>query len=200
MNYIRFSFEKCSESDFISFWGRFYRDQDNKYENHIKHEGLLEAIDIRHLLEWKNQSKLSGPKRKVARRAEKELDTFRKLRSQSEINSKELSDFWHTVSCIVKSGIVWKAFLFHIARPSEYPILDQHVVRSYHYLSTRERKEIPKNATKEEYLELVKNYGIFFRKLKSMSGKEDREIDRALLCFGQFLKQYPQAFDARVLH
>lgn len=200
MNYIRFGFERCSESDFISFWERFYRDLDNKYENHIKHEGLLEAIDIRHLLEWKNQSKLSGPKRKVARRAEKELNRFRELRSQPEISPKDESDFWHTVSCIVKSGTAWKAFLFHIARPSEYPILDQHVVRSYYYLSTGERREIPKNATKEEYLELVKSYGIFFRNLKRMSGKEDREIDRALLCFGQFLKQYPQAFDARGFH
>jgi hypothetical protein len=44
MNCIRFGFEKCSESDFISFWERFYRDPDNKYENHIKHDRLNELI------------------------------------------------------------------------------------------------------------------------------------------------------------
>jgi hypothetical protein len=40
MNYIRFEFEKCSESDFISFWERFYQDSDDKYENHIKKSRL----------------------------------------------------------------------------------------------------------------------------------------------------------------
>lgn len=194
MNHVRFGFQKCSESDFISFWERFYQDLDKKYENHIKHDGSLEAIDIRHLLEWKNQSKLSRPKMKVARKAENELNRFRELRSLPEITPKDESDFWETVSWMVKSGTAWKAFLFHIARPSEYPILDQHVVRAYYYLTAGERKEIPKNATKEEYLELVTSYRTFFRNLKVVSGKSDRQIDRALLCFGQFLKRYPQAF------
>lgn len=81
----------------------------------------------------------------------------------------------------MKTGLVWKVYLLHIARPNDSPIVGQHVLKAYHYLTTGKIAKPPQT------LETYKTYKNFFHKITKETGKEPREVDKALITFGQYL-------------
>jgi hypothetical protein len=180
---------KCSENDFVSFWAQFYvtRVPDSVYQDHISGE-RLEREDITCLLEWKNQGKLSRRKEEVMKNIVDHLERINSFR----LGRIDIATYHKAVSSFVKTGFVWKAFLFHIARPKQFPILDQHVLRAYTYLTRLQvpAKELYRAFDLETYLALVESYQGFFNDLCQRSGKDNRAVDKALFCFGQLLKRY----------
>lgn len=134
------------------------------------------------LLEWKNGGLLSNAKKQIAFKIMENLEEFNRFRTLGKVNDRDFDRFWNFISSIVKTGLVWKVYLLHIARPDDYPIIDQHVLRARHFLTCGEISE------PEQSLSTYSSYKEFFFKVVKESGKESREVDKALMSFGQYLK------------
>jgi hypothetical protein len=182
--FLKFEAKHCGPEEFISYWAKFYDEgkyPDSDYEKNLMRGGKLEKSNIVPLLEWKNGRPLSDKKRRIAQRIIRNLEKFNKFRFMEEVSEKDFRQFWDFTSRIVESGLVWRVYLFHIARPDDYPIIDQHVLRTYHFLTKGEITE-PK-----QLLETYLSYRDFFFELARKSGKRYREVDKALMSFGQYL-------------
>jgi len=184
MNLFRFDITECSEAEFVSSWARFYEEgkyPDSIYKANLNQGRPLQQANIKPLLEWKNGRPLSKKKQEIAIKVIKNLPRFNEFRFLTKVTAMKFEQFWRLLSNIVKTGLVWRVFLFHITRPEDYPIVDQHVLRAYHYLIRG------KVAEPEQTLQSYESYRTFFRDLVDKSGKEHRQVDKALMCFGQFL-------------
>jgi len=184
MNLFKFDIAGCSEVEFVSFWARFYEEgkyPDSIYKANLNQGRPLQQANIKPLLEWKNGRPLSKKKQKIAIKIIKNLPRFNEFRFLTKVPAMGFEQFWRLLSNIVKTGLVWRVFLLHITRPEDYPIADQHVFRAYHYLISG------KIAEPEQTLQRYESYRTFFRNLVDRSGKEHRQVDKALMCFGQFL-------------
>lgn len=142
----------------------------------------MTAKNIQYLLEWKNANPLSKKKQVQAQKLKDNKSFLNRFRKLPEISTDELEKFWVLVSSIIKTGIVWRVFILHITRPTDYPIVDQHVLRAWNYLITGSVKEPEKNWDNYE------KYRIFFLDIARQSGNDFRTVDRALMAFGQFLR------------
>jgi len=194
MRFFRFDIVECSDSEFVSFWSRFYEEgkyPDSIYKINLNEGKPLEQANIKSLLEWKNGKPLSGKKKEIAAKAINNLRVFNEFRLLTQVTSTEFERFWRLVCDIVKAKLVWRVFLLHMARPEDYPIVDQHVLRAHHYLTHGEIAE------PEQMLQSYESYRTFFRKLVEKTGKEHRQVDKALMCFGQFLKSQFSKRDSR---
>ena len=185
MNFFKLNFQTCSITDFISFWNKCYNEgrySDKDYEKNLNREGLLTPENVQYLLEWKNANRLPRKKQAIADGIKSKITKVNEFRQMSEVSDDEFEKFWSFISTIVKSGIVWKVFLLHISRPSDYPIVDQNVLRAWRFLVENNVEETKKT------LANYRKYRVFFFELATQSGKDLREVDRALMAFGQFLK------------
>lgn len=185
MRPVKLYVKSCSLEEFVSFWAKLYNEgryPDSIYENNLRKDGLLQENNIIPLLEWKNGRPLPNTKKKIALKIKQNLEKFNLFRSLKEVGKEDFERFWDFISGIVKTGLVWRVYLLHIARPDDYPIVDQHVLRAYHFLTHCEITE-PKQT-----LETYNSYREFFFKIANESSKEFREVDKALMSFGQYLK------------
>ena len=187
------NFQTCSAADFISFWNKCYNEgkySDEDYEKNLNIKGLLAPHNIQYLLEWKNAKPLPRKKQPITDRIKNKITEVNEFRQLSEVSEDKFEEFWAFLSTIIKSGIVWKVFLLHVSRPSDYPMVDQHVLRAWSFL-TKNKIEDP-----EKTLENYRKYRIFFFELANQCRTDLRSIDRALMAFGQFLRS--QFFQKRV--
>jgi len=182
---VKLDIKPCLLKEFISFWAQFYNESqypDTTYKENLRKGKMLQENNITPLLKWKNGRPLSNAKKQIAVKITKNLEEFNRFRSLGEVANGEFAKFWKFVSSIVKTGLVWKVYLLHIARPDDYPIIDQHVLRAYHFLTYGEISE------PEQSLSTYNSYKEFFFKVAKESGKEFREADKALMSLGQYLK------------
>lgn len=174
----------CSLKEFIEFWAQFYDEgkyPDSIYEANLNKSGKLQKDNIIPLLEWKNGQPLSKAKRNIAQKVMNNLQKFNDFRALKTVSQEDFKQFWELVSNIVKTGLVWKVYLLHIARLDDYPIVDQHVSRAHRYLTTGKITEPPQT------LETYNVYKNFFHRSTKETDKEHREVDKALMTFGQYL-------------
>lgn len=185
MTPFKFDLLQCSSPEFVSFWERFYQAgkySDSVYEINLNRGKDLREGNIKPLLEWKNGRPLSNRKQQIVRRTVEHLSDLNDFRRPAQVTSTQQQRFWEVVSKIVMSGVVWRVFLAHVARPDDYPILDQHVLRSFHYLEHGKLLRSIKPSL-EDYLLYVE----FFRNLCQRNNTSQRQVDKALMAFGQFL-------------
>jgi len=173
---------KLNWKKFINFWSRFYSDSQNLdkklYYPYISNKGLLKDNSLKNLWRWKMQVHFKNRNNQRAlilmEQNKKNIINYRK-------SNPSFSDLYDFSKKIFKNGIVYSIFLIHICRPEEYPIFDQHVFRSFIFIT---RKEIiDKPETKEDYLEYRKFVFSIHKKHKI----DLRKIDKGLMAFGQFL-------------
>jgi hypothetical protein len=184
MNFFKLNLEPVSANEFVSNWSKFYNEgkyPDKKYEENLNRNGPLEPHNIQFLLEWKNGKPLPKPKQKIADKVKGEIFVLNEFRRIPKITNEDFEEFWSFVSSIISYGIVWKVFLFHISRPDDYPIVDQHVLRAWKFLT--EKQIIEPDQTLENY----DKYRDFFFGLAHQSQKDFRSVDQALMTLGQFL-------------
>lgn len=81
---------------------------------------------------------------------------------------------------------VWKIFLLHIIKPVIYPIYDQHIHRTFHYIHNEDWSNISNDTITnrdkekfyfEKYLPFIQNSNL----------KDLKQLDEAFFAFGQFL-------------
>ena len=205
-------FDLNSVKQFVNYWSKHYSydtikafdsDEVIQYINELNLGNNLTEQNIKRLLRWKDpwmltEEKISEPKKgkknkKVLSVIEK-TDYINKFR-QSKINEKE---FKTETEMIFPSGLVWQIFLFHIARPFEYPIADQNVFRAF---STQKHTAIPEDWEgythyMDYFFQIAISSGIIAKKPKGHEPdikeivKSLKTVDNTLFAFGQFLSSY----------
>ena len=183
---------------FVAFWNQFYddtirsidSDQPISYIDELNLGNELTERNIKQLLRWKTRGRLADDRRVLNKRDY--INDFRFGR-KNEADFKEIA--WE----IFPSGFSWPIFLFHIARPFEFPIADQNVFRAF---ATMKQREISndwdgyRDGYKSFFFEIAVSAEII---AQPPNGDEPnirdivselKRVDNALFVFGRFLKSY----------
>lgn len=180
MNFILLSTKPANVKEFIDFWFRFYTDSnENNYSENIKKISFNRDA-LFSLFEWKNGSKLSNRKMKsFEEKIFTKLKIINSLKTSTDFDLSEFLEEFKNVSAI------WKIFLLHIIKPSEYPIFDQHVYRAFCFIKYSKIEELPYNNKVKEKIYFEK-YLPFFKRVRR--GCSTKKFDESLWSFGKFLK------------
>lgn len=170
-------------NEFVKKWSPIYSySNEKKYEEHIS-KGLEEKESFIELFKWKNgtgdviyEKKLSS----ILNYWEK-VEVLKHLKNHFdwELFEKEFEP--------QKSSTIWKLFLLHIMSPSEFPIFDQHVYRSFRFFTNGKIEEIPTNS-KTKYQLYKMEYIDWFNQLKNEFNEVPKKMDESFFSFGQMLK------------
>jgi len=183
---------------FIQYWGSVYDNfnsninyrEDEYYWNNIgiKDHKLIPLIkeNIDCLFLWKYGRKLFQSEINILENVKRRIDEVNKFRKIPMPTMEEFKDFYQNVAleCIKTKAPVISLFIVHIAHPFKFPIIDQHVIRAYKYMSSEDKSEV----NPKEYIKIYKYYIKFFNELLAKSKLTSRKIDKALWAFGKFLK------------
>lgn len=178
--------KKLNWPEFIKFWSQFYNNSghlDEKfYYPYINDSSKEDFLD--RLWHWKMGVHFHNRNNQRALRViKKEKEAIRDFR-KSNPSFEKLFNFARE---IFRTGVVYPVFLIHICKPDKYPIFDQHVFRAFIFLTTKEIINKPEDA--QDYL----RYRDFVFKIHKKHKIGFRNIDKALMVFGQFLNN-PQKF------
>jgi len=188
MKFFKFKYEQCTAEEFVDFWKRFYDEgkyPDEEYKEHLNENGLLERDKIQRLWEWKNGTPLSEKKQPIIERTIEKLPEINRYRSLNEITEDDIRNL-RQVAEYITNGFIWQIFVLHMAKPKYFPIFDQHVFRAFKYLTTGKLVERRNYSFDVDYM----NYRRHFFELVELSKKRIREVDQALMAFGQYLPNY----------
>lgn len=163
--------------NFIEFWSSLY-DYSHEALYKLTEKEQFTLADVQSLYEWKNGSRLSQAKQEALNKITDKLTTINELKIH--FNLDEFNTEFEHVSAI------WKIFLLHIIAPTQYPIFDQHVARSYYYIVENRCREIPLKKQDREKLYREK-YLVFFEGIVQQD-LPHKKVDEALWAFGKFLK------------
>lgn len=137
-------------------------------------------------------------------KGEKNEVVMKVLENLENINAFRFSkmseeDFKEKIGSIKGIGEhIFLTFLFHIARPFEYPIADQNVFRAF---STQKQTDVPQDWCgyihyMDYFFEVAISAGIITEKPKGDENninalvRDLKRVDNALFAFGQFLYTY----------
>lgn len=217
--FIKFDIQKSKR--FIDCWNEYYPPDKTKvfnsnevinYRKELNIGKKLTEVNLKRLLRWKDSRRLtekilSGPK--IGNKNEKVGKVIKKLKVINDFRFDKISEseFIKETKEVFSTGIVWQVFLFHIARPSEYPIADQNVFLAF---STQKKKVIPKDwkgyiGYKDYFFEISISAKIINRKPKWNECNEGivsklKKVDNALFAFGKFLSSYKIMTDIIIIH
>lgn len=193
-------------ADFVSCWERYYRNPISvsptnnvaiDYFSELNLFGDLTVDNVTLLLRWKDPRMLTHPKATDGTtdnprvvRVLNHIDTLNAFR-HGNINQEA---FTKVTRKIFPNGPIWRQFLFHVARPWERPIADQHVFRAHAALFGI---DIP--LTPDGFQLYSSNFMKLARHLDpTMTDSADysaivalhKRLDSALMAYGQFLSAY----------
>ena len=203
------TFDVAKAAQFVEFWSQFYdyrvtvfqskREIDYFSELNIGND--LTAENVRRLLRWKDPMMLSERTLSGSNKGQENPRVVKVLASRSEINQfrkdkKSNGDLLNNIGAIFPNGVVWGAFLLHIAQPHVYPIADQNVFRAW---------SLHTGLKDEQSWETYAAYHEYFAGIARALGatqtsgnlRQLKRIDDALFVFGQYLKAYHPRFAAK---
>lgn len=197
------NFDLHNTREFVQYWRLPYRqrvkifgaEERIDYFAEIDPTRPLTAENVRRLLRWKDPKFLShvivtGPNaRRSNPRVERVTENLARL---NEFRAKAIDEStfldWATSMFPSRDAWVWRLFLGHLARPVEYPIVDQHVLRAF---------ECHTGDTAALDWSKYQRYREYFERIVAASGQltdsqlvRRKHTDDALFAFGQFLKRY----------
>lgn len=206
MDFCIIALEEKNKIDFIGYWSSIcakfnYEPSDEDYywpNIGIDGKNLLKLTEknIKCLLFWKNGGYNRWKKRiPIVKKSVANLDKINEFREKKSVLWEDFLDFYNNTIKKCTTGRIYGTFIAHIAKPFEFPILDQHVVRAQIFI-TKKRKiientseEIIKKKSLSNFLDFCyKPYRNFFNGLIEDTEISFREIDRALWMFGKYLK------------
>jgi len=159
---------------FIEFWADRYTGYDDDFYHANAGQELTEAR-ILDLFEWKNGTKLSGPKRNSVMR------NF--VARSHELADRRDQAASHLLAHFAEGGAIWRIFWLHCWQPERFPIYDQHVHRAMRFIESGVKDEIP-----EKDPEKIQTYiGEYMPFHARFDGSPQRTVDKALWAFGRFI-------------
>lgn len=127
-------------------------------------------------------------KKEIVDKIVDKLKNLNQFRKRADVNWTRFKDFYKETILKCTNGKIWGVFIAHIAQPTNFPILDQHVIRAYKYITTGKiNDKYPNN--QKEFFDFYKEYTTFFKKLNNELNQGYRIIDKTLWAFGKALKQ-----------
>lgn len=209
--FIKFNQEEAKQ--FIEFWESKYpgdktkifkSDETIDYLNELNLRNRLTEENIKRLLRWKDPRRLTEEKVTGLNKGKRNEVVSKVLENIEYINAFRFGkmnekDFKEKIGSIEGIGEhIFQKFLFHIARPFEFPIADQNVFRAF---STQKKMDIPEdwNGYKhyiDYFFDIALSAGIIIEKPKGNENNLDvivtglKRVDNALFAFGQFLDTY----------
>lgn len=197
---------------FVDYWsGHYYYDikvlnSDERivYFKELNLGNKLTEQNIKRLLRWKDPRMLTevilsgsnkGKNNERVRRVMEKLEYINDFR----LGNMSEDNFKRETERIFPNGIIWQIFLFHIARPFEYPMADQNVFRAF---STQKQMECPPEDWDgyKHYIDYFFQIAISARIIagKPIGNEIDiketvcrlKKVDDALFAFGKFLSSY----------
>lgn len=195
-------FNLAEVKPFVDFWHQFYEDSVKVFDSDEKIDYFAELNlgnhlneeNVRRLLRWKDphqltQHILTGPNAgKENSRVAKVLSNLAAInRFRSEQTTED--EIRSTVKGIFPGGIVFQAFLLHIAKPHAYPIADQYVFKvcSLH-TGMQDRQDWETYVAYRNYFDQITEAMGVARTTENI--RELKRVDNALMVFGQFLNAY----------
>ena len=166
----------ATPSEFIRFWSSLYKDKlEHFYEKNIGKP--LTEERVWDLYSWKNGTKnISANKRESIRSSY--------ISELANLPSLESLDDGLCYIRKLKGGSIWGIFWLHCVNPELFPIFDQHTYRSMAKIDRLRPDEIP--SSRPQVLEAYFNTYLPFT--QRFSGVSQRDLDKALFCYGRFLK------------
>lgn len=183
MNLILLSANITEEFDnFIDHWSKLYSyaNEDLYYGSIFKE--IFTKADIQNFYIWKNGMNLSGPKqRSINDKINSKLPIINDFKRSTSFDLERFKKEFKEVST------VWKIFLLHIIKPSEFPIYDQHIHRAYLFINNENWRNVSslsiKDKAKEEFY-----FNRYLPFIEANEFEDLKKLDEALFAFGQFLK------------
>jgi len=138
-------FDLNKAKQFVDYWGKSYsyasvKDYNtNEVIDYLEELNLgtsLTEINLKRLLRWKDHRMLTEKILSGPNKGKENIKVFKVLERRNIINrfregNLEAEEFKKTTEEIFPTGFVWQIFLFHIARPFEFPIADRNVFQSF---------------------------------------------------------------------
>ena len=203
------NFDLVNINEFVAYWRSLYTGKPARivdaeeridYLSELNMDHALTEENIVRLLRWKDPKYLthvilSGPnKGDPNQKVQRVLESLDSLNGFRDGNVSE-DDFLEMASQIFPNGHVWTIFLFHICRPVQYPIADQHVFRAFsRHTGTVLGSGQGLKAMWPTYLGYVDYFMCIFHALHENPAQDIvramKHVDNALVAFGQFLKKY----------
>lgn len=195
-------FDLARAKAFVQCWSRFYDYRVKAfngttvidYFKELNPAGKLTRTNLIQLLRWKDPHRLTervmkGPK--AGRGNAKVAQALGILTALNQFRAEAIGEAGvrAAISPVFRTGVVFHAFLLHVAKPHVYPIADQHVFRTY---------SLHRGVTIDDDWATYTGYRAYFSEIATALGvtqtltrvAEMKRIDNALMAFGQFLKKY----------
>jgi hypothetical protein len=208
INFLIPDWNYVSIAEFVSFWESLYpasfpseekyRSAEECYSKNVRDVEVITEENLRALFRWKHGQtweKASGKKKAAFEKAMENIERLNEFKHYQHVTDKQVEDFLRFLSRITRRPI-YKAFFFHICRPFEFALYDQHVYCSWQFLVYLEIKERPDD------FEVYKQYNKFFSEWAQKLDTTDlwearRRLDKALMAFGQFIKRNAVTFQSK---
>jgi hypothetical protein len=175
---------------FVEFWSAQSEVDDHKYQEHIKSGLDLKQEDLTELMKWKAGRRWTDRAIEFASSAPLErINDFRKVPDPAaeQVRSlfEEMRSALNSKGLAIGNLLIWPLFLCHVGSPTSVPIYDRNVWIAWARIKGWAEPETYHQSptTVDNYLE----YRSWFNALVSGSSVEQRQLDRALMAFGQFL-------------
>ena len=158
------------------------------YSKNVEDVEEITEENLRALFNWKHgQDWEEAPsKKKLAfQKAIENLERLNEFKHFQRVTDAQVKGFLRFLSSITGDRI-YKPFFFHICRPLEFALYDQHVYRGWQFLIHSELKEVPDD------FEVYQQYNGFFAEHAQKIDTDEqwearRRLDKDLMAFVKYL-------------
>lgn len=171
---------------FVAFWAAQYQDpRERLYARNIGEP--LSAQGILELFTWKNGGALAEHKRQsIEQNYIGRLPVLERL--APDAGAEEFLERF------AGGGAIWRIFWLHCWGPERFPLYDHHVHRAMTFIEDGRPEELADVDDGPKVRLYLERYLPFYA--RSFEGLDPRQVDRAMLTFGRFMRVYPGVLDA----
>jgi hypothetical protein len=191
-------FDVTNAATFVEFWSQFFDDEikdiDGTKIDYFKELNVgsnLTTENVRKLLRWKDPRLLTHPNKVTGLDNSDVVKVLDKMAALNQFRNDQITeaDIRRTADEIFRDGIVWKAFLLHVAKPDVYPIADVNVLTVWSlHTGLKDRGTWQTYEEYRDYFKRIANEMAVSQTIENIHRL--KTIDNALVVFGRFLLAY----------
>lgn len=180
MNYVIPKFDHTEIQSFFTYWSDKYSErpmEEFSYSPIIEKDKFSKA-DLNLLFKWFNQDQFCQLKGKAfERKVVAKIETINALKSSFD---QKVFD-----KHFARLNPEWKLFLLHCISPSDFPILNEHIFKAFHFIKGGKDSSFSEEKMEIFYFERFVPY---FQKL-DLGENFFQEFNKALWTFGEYLEK-----------